>query len=149
MLNTLIKYNLRQKIYKCLGRGKGSGKGKTSGRGHKGQKSRSGGFSRTRIFEGGQTPFFRSIPKRGMKSSSYFTPATLIRSIHLSNKNNIHCPCLLTYNFHENKYFSITKERIKLVSNSVNTLQLILEVNTITRVNIKHICNYGSIITIV
>ena len=45
------------------GRGHGSGNGKTAGKGHKGQKARSGG---TRpVFEGGQMPLYRRIPKRG------------------------------------------------------------------------------------
>lgn len=49
---------------KRVGRGTGSGTGKTAGSGHKGQNSRSGG--KTRLgFEGGQTPFFKRIPKRG------------------------------------------------------------------------------------
>ena len=47
-----------------VGRGVGSGLGKTSGRGHKGQKARSGGGVR-RGFEGGETPFYRRLPKRG------------------------------------------------------------------------------------
>lgn len=47
-----------------VGRGTGSGLGKTAGRGHKGQKARSGGSIR-RGFEGGQTPLYRRIPKRG------------------------------------------------------------------------------------
>ena len=47
-----------------VGRGIGSGLGKTSGRGHKGQKARSGGGVR-RGFEGGQTPLYRRLPKRG------------------------------------------------------------------------------------
>lgn len=46
------------------GRGMGSGLGKTAGSGHKGQKARSGGSIR-RGFEGGQTPLYRRIPKRG------------------------------------------------------------------------------------
>ena len=47
-----------------VGRGLGSGLGKTSGRGQKGQKARSGGGVRPG-FEGGQTPLFRRLPKRG------------------------------------------------------------------------------------
>ena len=47
-----------------VARGIGSGLGKTSGRGHKGQKARSGGGVR-RGFEGGQTPLYRRLPKRG------------------------------------------------------------------------------------
>ncbi|WP_124726418.1 50S ribosomal protein L15 [Staphylospora marina] len=47
-----------------VGRGIGSGNGKTAGRGHKGQNARSGGGVRPG-FEGGQTPIFRRLPKRG------------------------------------------------------------------------------------
>ena len=49
---------------KRLGRGQGSGQGKTAGKGHKGQGARSGGGVALG-FEGGQTPIFRRIPKRG------------------------------------------------------------------------------------
>jgi large subunit ribosomal protein L15 len=52
------------------GRGAGSGLGKTAGRGHKGQKSRSGYASRWG-FEGGQTPLFRRLPKRGFNNNSF------------------------------------------------------------------------------
>ncbi|HLR79860.1 MAG TPA: 50S ribosomal protein L15 [Bacillota bacterium] len=45
-----------------VGRGMASGSGKTSGRGQKGQKAR----SKVRVgFEGGQTPLFQRLPKRG------------------------------------------------------------------------------------
>ncbi|MCH1626064.1 50S ribosomal protein L15 [Fredinandcohnia quinoae] len=47
-----------------VGRGIGSGNGKTSGKGHKGQNARSGGGVRPG-FEGGQTPLFQRLPKRG------------------------------------------------------------------------------------
>ena len=49
---------------KRVGRGIGSGLGKTAGKGHKGQKARTGGSIR-RGFEGGQTPLYKRIPKRG------------------------------------------------------------------------------------
>ena len=52
------------KQVKRLGRGIGSGTGKTSGKGHKGQNARSGGGVRPG-FEGGQTPLFKRLPKRG------------------------------------------------------------------------------------
>ena len=52
-----------------VGRGIGSSKGKTCGRGHKGQKARSGGGP-SPLFEGGQTPFYKRIPKRGFKNSN-------------------------------------------------------------------------------
>ena len=47
---------------KRVGRGSGSGLGKTSGKGQKGQKARSGG-SINPVFEGGQLPLYRRIPK--------------------------------------------------------------------------------------
>jgi len=53
-----------RKERKRLGRGIGSGQGKTAGKGHKGQNARSGGGVRIG-FEGGQTPLFRRLPKRG------------------------------------------------------------------------------------
>jgi large subunit ribosomal protein L15 len=61
-----------------VGRGIGSGLGKTSGRGQKGQKSRSGGGVR-RGFEGGQTPLYRRLPKRGFKNifAKQYTEVTL------------------------------------------------------------------------
>ena len=49
---------------KRLGRGQGSGQGKTAGKGHKGQNARSGGGVAIG-FEGGQTPIYKRIPKRG------------------------------------------------------------------------------------
>ena len=49
---------------KRVGRGVGSGMGKTSTRGHKGQNARSGGGVRPG-YEGGQTPLFKRLPKRG------------------------------------------------------------------------------------
>lgn len=52
---------------KRVGRGVGSGLGKTSGRGHKGQKARTGGKIRPG-FEGGQTPLYRRLPKRGFNN---------------------------------------------------------------------------------
>ena len=61
-----------------VGRGMASGNGKTSGRGHKGQKARSGGGVR-RGFEGGQTPLYRRLPKRGFKNifAKNYTEVTL------------------------------------------------------------------------
>lgn len=55
-----IKRNSRIRV----GRGIGSGKGKTSGRGVKGQKARTGHHS-VKGFEGGQTPIYMRLPKRG------------------------------------------------------------------------------------
>ena len=73
-----IKAAIENKTRRRVGRGIGSGLGKTSGRGHKGQKARSGGGVR-RGFEGGQTPLYRRLPKRGFKNihAKTYTEVTL------------------------------------------------------------------------
>jgi large subunit ribosomal protein L15 len=53
-----------------VGRGDGSNWGGTAGRGHKGQKSRTGSRIRHH-FEGGQTPYFRRLPKKGFNSPDH------------------------------------------------------------------------------
>jgi large subunit ribosomal protein L15 len=60
----------RHKASKRVGRGSGSGHGKTSGRGHKGGLSRSGSTLRL-LYEGGQMPLFRRIPKRGFSNYKF------------------------------------------------------------------------------
>ena len=62
---------------KRVGRGSGSGLGKTSGRGQKGQKARSGG-SINPVFEGGQLPLYRRIPKRGFSNAKFKTRYAVI-----------------------------------------------------------------------
>lgn len=54
---------------KRVGRGIGSGLGKTSGRGGKGQTARSG--VALNGFEGGQTPIYRRLPKRGFRNTAF------------------------------------------------------------------------------
>ena len=62
-----------RKARKRVGRGTSSGNGKTAGRGQKGQGARSGGGKKPG-FEGGQTPLFMRLPKRGFTN---FTRATV------------------------------------------------------------------------
>ena len=73
-----LKPAVKKETRKRVGRGVGSGLGKTSGRGHKGQKARSGGGVR-RGFEGGQTPLYRRLPKRGFTNihAKNYTEVTL------------------------------------------------------------------------
>ena len=73
-----------------VGRGMGSGRGKTSTRGQKGQKSRSGGGVR-RGFEGGQTPLYRRLPKRGFNNKRFaknYTEVTL-KMLNLSTTTDV------------------------------------------------------------
>ncbi|KAK9478349.1 ribosomal protein L18e/L15P [Lipomyces japonicus] len=68
--NASILGHLRSNTYdkpKRLGRGPSSGKGKTSGRGHKGQKAKE---SVQPWFEGGQTPLYKLVPKKGFSNKA-------------------------------------------------------------------------------
>jgi len=78
-----------------VGRGVGSGLGKTSGRGHKGQKARSGGGVR-RGFEGGQTPLYRRLPKRGFTNifANNYTEVTLTM-LNKSSKEDVTAESLI------------------------------------------------------
>jgi len=71
-LNSLADNPGAVKKARRVGRGIGSSKGKTCGRGHKGQKARAGkGVHPT--FEGGQTKFYKRLPKIGKMKNSRFT----------------------------------------------------------------------------
>ena len=59
-----------------VGRGHGTGWGKTAGKGHNGQKQRSGSYV-SPIFEGGQMPIQRRLPKRGFKSRHTYETAEI------------------------------------------------------------------------
>ncbi len=58
------------KSKKIVGRGPGSGMGKTSTHGEKGQKARSG-VSISAWFQGGQSPLYRRLPKRGFNNARF------------------------------------------------------------------------------
>ena len=62
---------------KRVGRGPGSGMGKTSTRGENGQKARSGA-SIPAWFQGGQSPLYRRIPKRGFNNTRFETKYAVI-----------------------------------------------------------------------
>ena len=76
-LNELTKAP-EAKAKKRVGRGPGSGLGKTAGRGENGQKSRSGA-SIPAWFQGGQSPLYRRLPKRGFTNihAKNYTEVTL------------------------------------------------------------------------
>ena len=75
-LDNLVK-SPEFKRTKRVGIGHGSGMGKTSTRGENGQKSRSG-VSISAWFEGGQTPLYRRVPKRGFNNAQFRTEYAVI-----------------------------------------------------------------------
>ena len=60
----------KRKKRKRVGRGIGSGHGKTASKGHKGHSSRQG-FKLSPLFEGGQMPLARRVPKRGFFNGAF------------------------------------------------------------------------------
>jgi large subunit ribosomal protein L15 len=60
----------KRKKRKRVGRGIGSGHGKTASKGHKGHSSRQG-FKYGALFEGGQMPLARRVPKRGFFNGAF------------------------------------------------------------------------------
>jgi len=75
------------KTRKRVGRGPGSGMGKTSTRGENGQRSRSGA-SIPAWFEGGQSPLYRRIPKRGFNNARFRTEFATINLSDLNKFND-------------------------------------------------------------
>ena len=81
---------------KRVGRGSGSGLGKTSGRGQKGQNARSGG-SINPVFEGGQLPLYRRIPKRGFSNHMFKTTYAVVNleQLNIFENGTVVTPALL------------------------------------------------------
>lgn len=71
ILNDVHSGVQKRKRKKRVGRGIGSGHGKTASRGHKGQYSSAGAGLPGILFEGGQTPLFRKVPKRGFNNTTW------------------------------------------------------------------------------
>ena len=76
--------NKRRKI---VGRGPGSGMGKTSTHGENGQKARSG-VSIKPWFQGGQSPLYRRIPKRGFNNARFTIRYAIINLSDLNRFND-------------------------------------------------------------
>ena len=70
-LSTVHHGIVKRKRKKRVGRGIGSGHGKTATRGSKGQWASAGANMPTEVFEGGQMPLFRRIPKRGFSHRTW------------------------------------------------------------------------------
>ena len=116
-LNNLVKTNTK-KIR--VGRGIGSGKGKTGGRGIKGQKSRSG--VAIKAFEGGQTPLYRRLPKRGFRSLFVRNTAIInlshLQKFHDDKRIDLNSPIDLKL-LHEKKIINKKYLKLKILGDGV------------------------------
>lgn len=81
-----------RKTRKRVGRGTSSGTGKTAGRGQKGQGARSGGGKKPG-FEGGQTPLFMRLPKRGFTNFNKLEYAIVnLDQLNIFEAGTVVCP---------------------------------------------------------
>ena len=126
---------------KRVGRGSGSGLGKTSGRGQKGQKARSGG-SINPVFEGGQLPLYRRLPKRGFTNALFKTEYAVINVSDLNKFDNgtVVTPALL-------KEKGIIKKQlkgIKVLGNGKLEKKLTIQANKFSTSALEKIKEAGS-----
>ena len=126
---------------KRVGRGSGSGLGKTSGRGQKGQKARSGG-SINPVFEGGQLPLYRRIPKRGFSNHMFKTTYAVINleDLNVFEDGTVVTPALL-------KDAGIVKKQldgIKVLGNGKLEKKLTIQANKFSTSALEKIKESGS-----
>jgi large subunit ribosomal protein L15 len=113
---------------KRLGRGVGSGTGKTAGKGHKGQNARSGGGTRPG-FEGGQTPWFKRIPKRGFTNRFRIEFATVnVSELNRYEDGTVVTPELLL----QDKLIRKTLDGVKVLGDGNLAKKLTVKANKFT-----------------
>ncbi|WP_341266614.1 50S ribosomal protein L15 [Candidatus Phytoplasma fraxini] len=123
LLHSLKPIKGARKTTKRLGRGPGSGNGKTSGKGHKGQLARTGGGTRLG-FEGGQTPFFQRIPKRGFHNFNQIKYCVVnLKDLEILEDGTIVTKDLLT----KKKIIKNNKSLVKILANGDLTKKLIIK----------------------
>ena len=95
-LHELVKNEGAKQPRKRVGRGPGSGLGKTSGKGHKGQNARSGGGVNP-VFECGQTPLYRRLPKRGFSNAMFKIEYAVVNlsDLNIFEEGTVVTPALL------------------------------------------------------
>ena len=126
---------------KRVGRGPGSGLGKTCGRGQKGQKARSGG-SINPVFEGGQLPLYRRVPKRGFSNYLFKKEYAVINlgDLNVFENGTLVTPALL-------KEKGIIKKQlsgIKVLGNGKLEKKLTIQANKFSASAIEKIKESGS-----
>ena len=131
---------------KIVGRGPGSGLGKTSGKGHKGQNARSGGGVNP-VFEGGQLPLYRRLPKRGFSNYDFKTRYAIINlsDLEMFEDGTVVTPALL-------KEIGLVKKQydgIKVLGNGTLTKKLTVQANKFSKTAIEKIEESGSKIEVI
>ena len=131
---------------KIVGRGPGSGLGKTSGKGHKGQNARSGGGVNP-VFEGGQLPLYRRLPKRGFSNYDFKTRYAIINvsDLNMFEDGTVVTPALLKEIGFVKKQF----DGIKVLGNGTLNKKLTVQANKFSKTAIEKIEESGSKIEVI
>ena len=126
---------------KRVGRGSGSGLGKTSGRGQKGQKARSG-VSINPVFEGGQSPLYRRLPKRGFKNAKFRTRYTTVNveALNVFEDGTVVTPALLK----DKRIIRKTLDGVKILGNGKLEKKLTIQANKFSKSALEKIEKAGS-----
>lgn len=124
---------------KRLGRGHATGQGKTSGKGHKGQNARSGGGV-SLGFEGGQTPLYKRIPKRGFNNVNRINYAV----VNLSDLNRFEDGTDVTVELLlSTKLIRKTLDGVKVLGNGALEKKLTVKANAFSKSAVEAIENLG------
>ena len=125
-LNTLTNTPGARSRRKRLGRGCGSGLGKTAGKGQKGQQSRKG-HKHKLVFEGGQMPLVRRLPKRGFNNAAFNAKALAVNVSDL--EKNFEAGAEITVESLAKKGFIDNKQpKIKVLANGELTKKFTVKV---------------------
>ncbi|MDR1928722.1 MAG: 50S ribosomal protein L15 [Endomicrobium sp.] len=122
---------------KIVGRGVGSGHGRTSTRGSKGQKSRTGDGSKKVGFEGGQTPIFRRVPKRGFSNRRFCKKKYKI--INVGSLNNFNVDSEITNSVLKKAGFIKKNDNVKILGTGNIDKALIIKVTAFSKSAIRKI----------
>lgn len=148
MLNQLKGNIGAKKKKKYLGRGIASGKGKTCGRGGKGQTARSG--VALAGFEGGQTPLYRRLPKRGFNNINKQSYKIInLYQINDFIKNKKLTQDIKIKDIEQLGLFNPKKEKLKLLGKGIFEQKFNIEVNSASKKLIEFALQNGSSIKLV
>ena len=125
---------------KTVGRGPGSGHGKTSCRGEKGQKARSGSGIPA-WFEGGQTPLYKRIPRRGFSNKRFTLRYAVVNvsELNVFEEGTVVTPELMR----EKKLYTKELSGIKILGNGKLEKKLTIKANIFTNSAITKIEELG------
>lgn len=143
-LHTLKANEGARKEKHRVGRGHAAGKGKQAGKGQSGQNKRKG---HRPGFEGGQTPWFRRLPKRGFNNVNHveYQIVSLSSIDKLFKDNDI----VDIEKLYQSKLARNKNMPIKLLANGKLTKKVTIKVNAASQSAIKAVESAGGKIEVI